>query len=129
MPPYGAKGNQQAESEPYNAEMHLEVIKTINGGIGEKIFFSKKNVFRKKIFHLRNFFHQILYYLGPRCKQEENKCHGRIQNRFSKWVGAHEIFQLHDMSKIWQKHGFLTLANPTLKHFFRRVYRGPLVQM
>ena len=44
-------------------------------------------------------------------------------------VGTHEIVQVNDMSKIWQKHGFMTLANPTLKTFLSRVYRGPLVQM
>ena len=74
----------------------LRSPKTINGGIGEK-----ENFFISKCF-----FHQILCHLGPRWKQEINECHRCIQNEFSKWVGTHEIIQLNDMSKIWQKHGF-----------------------
>ena len=80
----------------------LRSPKTINGGIGEKTF-----SFEKKLFCPGNyFFHRILCHLGTRWKQERNGCHGCIQNEFSKWVGTHEIFQLNDMSKIWQKNGF-----------------------
>ena len=80
----------------------LRSPKTINGGIGEKNIFFEKKIFISEIF----FFHQILCHLGPRWKQERNRCHGCIRNEFSKWVGTHEIIQLNDMSKIWQKPGF-----------------------
>ena len=47
----------------------LRSRKTINGGIGEKKLFGKK-------FHFSEiFFHQILYHLGPKWKQEEDGCH------------------------------------------------------
>ena len=65
----------------------------------------EKKFAKKKVFP-NFFFHQILYHLGPRCKQEGNRCHGCIWDEFSKWVGTHEILQLNDMSEIWQKHGF-----------------------
>ena len=92
------------------------------------MFFSKNKFFRKKI-SFRTFFSPNFIYLGPRWKQEANRCHRCIRDKLWKWVGTDEIFQLNNMSKIWQKHGFLTLANPTLETFFGRVYRGPLVQM
>ena len=104
--------------------------KTINGGTGEKKkdFRNEKKKLPKKKGFYHNFFHQILYHLGPRWKQERNVFHGCIRIQFPKWPGTHEIFQLNDLAKMWQKHGFLTLANPRLKTFFRRVCRGRLVR-
>ena len=69
-----------------------------------------------------------IYHLGPGWKREANELHGCIGNEFSKCVDTHEILQLNDMSKIWQKHGF-DRSQPYPKNFFRRVYRGPLLQM
>ena len=86
----------------------LKSPKTINGDIGEKTNFLKKNCFfeEKNFFLFRNFFSPNIISFATQVKREGNKCHGCIRNEFSKWVGTHEILQLNDMSKIWQKHGF-----------------------
>ena len=86
--------------------MHLEVTKDNKWRNGEgKNVFSKKLFSKKNVFP-RNFCHQILYHMGPRLAQEADECHGCIRNEFLMRVGTHEIFQLNDMSKIWQKHDF-----------------------
>ena len=70
-----------------------------------KCFSKKKIVETQKIFS-EIFFLQIFYLLGPRQKQEANRCHGCIRNELSKWVSTHNILRLNNMSKAWQKHSF-----------------------
>ena len=83
--------------------MHLEVTKDNKWRNSGKLFFSEKPFFSENIFS-EIFFYQMLCHLGPR-KREANGCDGCIRNEFSIRIGTHEIFQLNDMSKIWQKHG------------------------
>ena len=103
-------------------KMHLEVTKDNKWSKYGNFFCS--NIFSEKLFSVRK-----IYHFGPTWKQEGNRCHGCMQNEFWKWVGTQEILQLNNMSKKMAKTRFLCLANPTVKTFFRRVYRGLLVQM
>ena len=86
--------------------MHLEVTKNNKWGNFPKTFFLKKVFFRRQFLSELFFFTKYDVIFGARWEQEGNECSGCIWNEFSKWVGTHEIFQRHEMSKKKQKQAF-----------------------
>ena len=114
---------------PYNAEINLEVTKDNKWrNWGETAFFWKENGFSGKR-NFSGFFLPNFMSFGTQVEAGSKRM---------PWLHPTWVFQVGRYSrnlptqqcvKNMAKTGLLTLANPTLKTFFKRVYRGPLMQM